>query len=219
MMLFDWHYALELLPSLLRASLTTLAVTLAGFVIALTVGLVLALSKRSRVVVLAYPARAVIEFLRSTPLLIQVYFVYYVLPEFGLALSALQAGVIGIGLHYAAYLAEVYRGGLESVPAGQWEAASALSMRPYLMYRRVILPQAVRPILPPIGNYLVAMLKETTVLSAITVVDIMQQAKNMASESFRYLEPITLVGAFFLCMAITLSVGVRFLESRLEVKP
>lgn len=160
----------------------------------------------------------VIEFIRSTPLLIQVYFLYYVLPNYGVSLTAMQVGVLGIGLHYACYLAEVYRSGLDAVPRGQWEAVTALNMSPSLAYRNIILPQALRPILPPVGNYLVAMLKDTPVLSAITVVEIMQQAKNIGSETFRYLEPITMVGVFFLVLSIVLAYLVRRVEARLEQK-
>jgi len=216
MTLFDWHHALAILPQLLRAAVNTLQVTVAGFAIALAGGLFLALCKRSRLAALAWPARGLIEFIRSTPLLIQVYFIYYVLPNFSVTLSAMQAGIIGIGLHYACYLAEVYRGGLESVPPAQWEAATALNLTPAAAYRRIILPQALTPILPPIGNYLIAMLKETTVLSAITVVEIMQQAKNLGAEHFRYLEPITLAGLFFLAVSIALSRCVGRLETRQE---
>jgi len=216
---FDWSYALDILPALLRAAANTLQVTVSGFAIALLLGLFLALCQRSRWRTLAWPARALIEFIRSTPLLIQVYFLYYVLPNFSLSLSAMQAGVISIGLHYACYLAEVYRGGIDAVPPAQWEAATALNMTPLVAYRRIILPQALKPILPPIGNYLIALLKETTVLSAITVVEIMQQAKNLGAEHFRYLEPVTLAGLFFLAVSLGLSTCVRALESRLEQTP
>jgi len=214
--LFDWAYALAILPPLLRATVNTLQITMAGFAIALVVGLFLALCKRSRHNALSCLAHGVIEFVRSTPLLIQVYFIYYVLPDFSVTLTAMQAGIIGIGLHYACYLAEVYRGGLESVPSAQWEAATALNMTAAATYRRIILPQALKPIAPPIGNYLIAMLKETTVLSAITVVEIMQQAKNLGAEHFRYLEPVTLAGLFFLGVSMVLSRCVRWFESRLE---
>ena len=159
-----------------------------------------------------------IEFIRSTPLLIQVYFLYYVLPNYGVSLSAMQVGILGIGLHYACYIAEVYRSGLDAVPRAQWEAVTALNIAPYSAYRNIILPQALRPILPPLGNYLVAMLKDTPVLSAITVVEIMQQAKNIGSENFRYLEPITMVGLFFLALSIALAYLVRRFEMRLELR-
>lgn len=218
MNLFDWQYALQILPDLLRASLSTLGITLLGFLIAIVLGLFLAIGRRSARLWLSWPIALVVEFIRSTPLLIQVYFLYYVLPNYGVSLSALQVGVIGIGVHYACYIAEVYRGGLDAVPRAQWEAVTALNMGPYIAYRNIILPQALRPILPPLGNYLIAMLKDTPVLSAITVVEIMQQAKNIGSETFRYLEPITMVGLFFLSLSLVLAYLVRRLELRLELR-
>ncbi|KMM86927.1 amino acid ABC transporter membrane protein 2, PAAT family [Pseudomonas taetrolens] len=218
MTLFDWSYAWQILPDMLRASLNTVGITLIGFLIAIVLGLFLAIGRRSRQVWIAWPATAVIEFIRSTPLLIQVYFLYYVLPNYGVSLSAMQVGILGIGLHYACYIAEVYRSGLDAVPRAQWEAVTALNIAPYSAYRNIILPQALRPILPPLGNYLVAMLKDTPVLSAITVVEIMQQAKNIGSENFRYLEPITMVGLFFLALSIALAYLVRRFEMRLELR-
>ncbi|MBV4497203.1 ectoine/hydroxyectoine ABC transporter permease subunit EhuD [Pseudomonas sp. SWRI12] len=218
MTLFDWSYAALILPDLLRASLNTVGITLIGFLIAIVLGLFLAIGRRSRKFWLSWPATAVIEFIRSTPLLIQVYFLYYVLPNYGLSLTAMQVGILGIGLHYACYIAEVYRSGLDAVPRAQWEAVTALNIAPYDAYRNIILPQALRPIVPPLGNYLVAMLKDTPVLSVITVVEIMQQAKNIGSEHFRYLEPITLVGLFFLALSLALAYLVRRLETRMELR-
>ena len=218
MNLFDWTYAWQILPDLLRASLNTVGITLIGFLIAIVLGLFLAIGRRSRLYWLSWPIAGTIEFIRSTPLLIQVYFLYYVLPNYGVSMTAMQVGIIGIGVHYACYIAEVYRSGLDAVPRAQWEAVTALNIAPYSAYRNIILPQALRPVLPPLGNYLVAMLKDTPVLSAITVVEIMQQAKNIGSENFRYLEPITMVGLFFLALSIALAYLVRRLEVRLELR-
>ena len=214
---FDWQFAREILPRLLDASLTTIGIALAGFAIAVVLGLFLAIGRRSRLRWLSWPITGLIEFIRSTPLLIQVYFLFYVFPNYGLNLSAMQAGIIGIALHYACYTAEVYRAGLDAVPRSQWEAVTALNMRPWTPYRDVILPQALRPVLPALGNYLISILKDTPVLSAITVVEIMQRAKNIGSESFRYLEPITMVGLFFLILSLGLAWCVRRLENRMEL--
>lgn len=214
---FDWEFAWEILPRLLDASLKTIGITIAGFSIAIVLGLFLAVGRRSRHRWLSWPMTGLIEFIRSTPLLIQVYFLFFVLPNYGLNLSALQAGIIGIALHYACYTAEVYRAGLDAVPRAQWEAVTALNMKPLNAYRKVILPQALRPILPALGNYMISMLKDTPVLSAITVVEIMQRAKNIGSEHFRYLEPITMVGLFFLILSLGLAWFVRRLENRMEL--
>lgn len=215
--IFDFQFAWSILPALLFASINTIVITLIGFSIALVLGLFLAVMRRSHTRLLAWPATLLIEFIRSTPLLIQLYFLFYVLPEFGVTLSAMQAGIIGIALHYSCYVAEVYRAGLDGVPRGQWEACKALSMPPLRMYRRVILPQAIRPIIPPLANYLVAMFKDTPVLSAITVVEVMLQAKNIGSQNFRYIEPITLAGLFFLIISLIIAFLVRRLESQLQL--
>jgi len=214
---FDWEFAWAILPRLLDASLKTIGITLAGFSIAIVLGLFLAVGRRSRLRWLSWPVTGLIEFIRSTPLLIQVYFLFFVAPNYGLNLTALQAGIIGIALHYACYTAEVYRAGLDAVPRAQWEAVTALNMKAVTAYRKIILPQALRPILPALGNYLISMLKDTPVLSAITVVEIMQRAKNIGSESFRYLEPITMVGLFFLILSLGLAWFVRRLENRMEL--
>ena len=214
---FDWQFAREILPRLLDASLTTIGIALAGFAIAVVLGLFLAIGRRSRLRWLSWPITGLIEFIRSTPLLIQVYFLFYVFPNYGLNFSAMQAGIIGIALHYACYTAEVYRAGLDAVPRSQWEAVTALNMKPWTAYRDVILPQALRPVLPALGNYLISILKDTPVLSAITVVEIMQRAKNIGSERFRYLEPITMVGLFFLILSLGLAWCVRRLENRMEL--
>ena len=214
---FDWQFAREILPRLLDASLTTIGIALAGFAIAVVLGLFIAIGRRSRLRWLSWPVTGLIEFIPSTPLLIQVYFLFYVFPNYGLNLSAMQAGIIGIALHYACYTAEVYRAGLDAVPRSHWEAVTALNMKPWTAYRDVILPQALRPVLPPLGNYLISILKDTPVLSAITVVEIMQRAKNIGSESFRYLEPITMVGVFFLILSLGLAWCVRRLENRMEL--
>lgn len=215
--LFDWQFAWQILPELLQAAVNTIVITFVGFAIALVLGLVLALLRRSHLGILSWPAAAIIEFIRSTPLLIQLYFLFYVLPEYGLTMSAFTTGVVGISLHYACYVAEVYRAGLNSVPRGQWEAATALSLNPWHAYRDVILPQAIRPIVPALGNYLISMFKDTPVLSAITVVELMLQAKNIGSQTFRYIEPITMAGLFFLIVSLCAAYLVRRVEARLRL--
>jgi polar amino acid transport system permease protein len=215
--LFDWQFAWRILPDLLRASRYTIGITLAGFAIALVFGLLLAVLRRSRLRLLSWPSAFLVEFIRSTPLLIQLYFLFYVLPDYGLTRSPIATGTLGIGLHYSCYVAEVYRAGLNAVPRGQWEAAKALSLSPWHAYRDIILPQAVRPIIPALGNYLVAMFKDTPVLSAITVVELMLQAKNIGSQTFRYIEPITMAGLFFLIISVSVAMLVRRIETRLRM--
>ncbi|CAN7559235.1 ectoine/hydroxyectoine ABC transporter permease subunit EhuD [Trinickia sp. LjRoot230] len=210
--LFDLGYAERIFPALIHASVYTIGITLVGFAIALVLGLVFAVLRRSPIKAVSRTVAFIVEFIRSTPLLIQVYVLFYVLPVYGVTMSALAAGTLGIALHYACYTSEVYRAGLNGVARGQWEAACALSLSPWRTYRGIVLPQAIRPVIPALGNYLVAMFKDTPVLSAITVVELMQQAKNIGSETFRYLEPITLAGIFFLIISVSFAALVRRVE-------
>ena len=131
-------------------------------------------------------------------MLIQIFFIYFVLPNFGIVLDAFAAGVLAIGVHYAVYCSEVYRAGFENVHRGQWEAAVALNLNSWTTFRDIIIPQAIPPVIPALGNYLVALFKETPLLSAIAVLELVRTAKIIGSETFRYTEPITLVGLFFL---------------------
>lgn len=214
--MIDWSFVLEILPVLAKAALVTIQATLLGFALALVLGLLLALARLARSSWMSTPATLVVEFIRSTPLLIQIYFLFFVLPEFGITLGAFTAGVLALGLHYGSYCAEVYRAGLENVPRGQWEASVALNFSTAHTYRAIILPQAIPPIVPVLGNYFIALFKETPLLSAIAVLELMQTAKILGSDSFRYLEPITLVGLFFLAMSLVTSVLNQAVERRLK---
>jgi polar amino acid transport system permease protein len=204
--LWDWGYTWQILPELARAAVITIEATLIGFALAAVLGLVFALLRMSKNPWIANPITGFIEFVRGTPVLIQIFFMFYVLPQFGITMPALLTGVLALGLHYATYCSEVYRAGLDNIPRGQWEAATALNLTPYRTFKDVIIPQAIPPIAPALGNYFIAMFKETPLLSAIAVVELMQTAKILGSFSFRYLEPMTLVGVFFLAMSLIASV-------------
>lgn len=214
--MFDFGFAMEVLPALLGALRITVLATVLGMAFALVVGLVWALLRRSPRRWLSAPASAIVEFLRSTPLLVQLFFLFYVLPDWGVSLSALATGILGLGLHYSAYTAEVYRAGIEGVPRGQWDAAAALNFSKARTWRAVILPQAIAPTLPALGNRFVAMFKDSVLLSAITVGEVLQQARLIGSESFRYLEPLTLVGVLFLILSVASSRGLRVFELKLN---
>jgi len=214
---WDWAFTVSILPALARALRVTVAATIVGSILALTLGLCLALLRRSTVGLVRRSTAFLIEFVRSTPLLIQIYVLFYVLPEFGLRMTPFVTGVIALGIHYSTYASEVYRAGIESVPRGQWDAATALSLSPARTFLRVVLPQALPPVIPALGNYVIAMFKETPLLSTITVLELLYTAKSIGAETFRYLEPFTLVGVGFLVVSLTAAVGVRFLERRLPV--
>lgn len=211
---WDWQFAREITPILLQGLKVTLIATILGAAVAAVLGLVFALLRRSSNRVVARTAGFLVQFIRGTPLLVQLYFIFYVLPDIGIRLPALAAGVIGMGLHYATYAAEVYRGGIEAVARGQWEAAQATNLTMRQTWTHVILPQALPPMIPALANYLLAMFKETPLLSAITVLEMMNQAKSVANSTYRYVEPMTLVGVFFLIISLISVAGLRWLERR-----
>lgn len=213
--MFDWRwdFTWDILPRLIVATGNTLLAAGLGYAIAVVLGLVLALAQRTPSRALTLVVREAIEFIRSTPLVLQIFFVFYVGPQFGLKLSPWTAGMIAIGLHYAAYLSEVYRGGLESVPKGQWEAATSLNLSTSRTYFRVILPQALPPSLAGMGNYLVGIFKDTPMLSVIGVAELMHTANAIGSETYRFLEPYTLVGIIFLALSLPTAAGIRLFEA------
>ena len=210
--MFDWRwdFTWEILPRLLVATGNTLMAAGFGYAIAVVLGLVFALAQRTPSRVLTLTVREAIEFIRSTPLVLQIFFVFYVGPQFGLRLSPWTAGMIAIGLHYASYLSEVYRGGLESVPKGQWEAATSLNLSATRTYFRIIIPQALPPSLAGMGNYLVGIFKDTPMLSVIGVAELMHTANAIGSETYRFLEPYTLVGVIFLAISLPTAAGISF---------
>lgn len=214
--IFDWAFAWKILPALGSALIITVQATVLGMLLAVVLGLVLAMLRRSHMRWISAPVAVLIEFVRSTPLLVQMYFLFYVLPQSGVQMSPLATGILALGVHYAAYCAEVYRAGIESVPRGQLEAATALNMSPWRTAVGVVLPQAIPPVVPALGNYLVAMFKDTPLLSAITVVELLQQSKIIGSATFRYTEPLTLVGLLFLLLSLIAAWGVRRLEAWLK---
>jgi polar amino acid transport system permease protein len=213
--MFDWKwdFAFEILPRLMWATLNTLMAAGFGYLIALIVGLIFALAQRTGFKPVTLLAREIVEFIRSTPLVLQIFFIFYVGPQVGIRLSPWTSGMIAIGLHYAAYLSEVYRAGLDSVPKGQWEACKALNLSIPRTYFRVVIPQAVPPALPGMGNYLVGIFKDTPMLSVIGVAELMHTAGALGAQSYRYLEPYTMVGIIFLVISLPTAFGLRRLET------
>lgn len=211
---WDWAFVIQILPTLIEGVKITILATVLGYILAAIVGLAIAIIRRSKNKLISRPMGFVAEFIRGTPLLVQLYFIFYVLPDLGLTLSPLVAGVIGLGLHYGTYTAEVYRAGIDNVARGQWEAAKACNLSSTQTWTQIILPQALPPMIPALANYFIAMFKETPLLSAITVLELMNQARSIANYNYRYIEPITLVGVFFLVISLISVVGLRWLERR-----
>ncbi|MBE1465059.1 ectoine/hydroxyectoine ABC transporter permease subunit EhuD [Kibdelosporangium phytohabitans] len=211
---FDWNYALEIMPQLLDGLLTALIATVVGYAAALVLGLVFALARRSPRKWISVPVGFLVEFIRGTPLLIQLFFLFFVLPQLGLALSPLAAGIVGLGLHYATYTSEVYRAGIEGVPAGQWDAAVALHLPRRRVWTGVILPQAVPRSIPALTNYSIALFKDVPQLVAITVAEPFTVGRGIIAETFRPFEPITMAGLLYLAVALVLSYLGRIVERR-----
>ncbi len=214
--MWDWSFTIAILPELLKALKITLSATVVAYFLACVLGLLIAMVKRTTWKLVVYAVSGVVEFIRSTPILAQLYFVFYVFPKFGLTLTPFVAGVLTIGVHYSTYLSEVYRAGIDAVPVGQWEAASVLNFSRARIWLTIIIPQAIPPIVPVLGNYLIALLKETPLLSAITLVEVLETAKIIGDNSFRYLEPITLVGLIFLVLSYLLSLLVQQIHAKLS---
>ncbi|WP_019812911.1 ectoine/hydroxyectoine ABC transporter permease subunit EhuD [Saccharomonospora saliphila] len=212
---WNWDRVTDALPFLLDGILVTLRITVLGALLAYALGLVFALIRRMRPPVLNQVVYLFVELVRSTPLLIQVFVFFYLLqPAFGLTWSPFITGVLALGVHYSGYTSEVYRAGIEAVPKEQWEAATALSLPRPRVWSSVILPQAVPRVLPSLGNYTISMFKETPLLLAIGVADVLNQAREAASQTFSYVEPVTMAGVFFLAVSYPASILVRKLERR-----
>lgn len=205
-------FAVSILPILLIGLTVTLKAAAGGFALALVLGLVFALLRRSRVKMISWTTSLMVEFLRDTPLLVQLFFLYFVLPDYGIVLPAFFTGVIALGLQYSAYTSEVYRGGIEAIPRGQWEAATALNLTRLRTYRNIVVPQMVPRVIPTMGNYLVAMLKETPVLSVVTVLELLGLANMIGERTFEYLVPLTMVGVIFLLLTLICSAAIHQLE-------
>jgi polar amino acid transport system permease protein len=211
---WDWAFVWMILPTLGEGVIVTIEATLMGTIVAMLAGLALAIARRSSNKLISRPAGFFAEFVRGTPLLVQLYFLFYILPDLGILLPPLLAGVIGLGLHYATYTAEVYRTGIDNIPRGQWEAAKAINLDARQTWIHIIIPQAIPPMIPALANYFVAMFKETPLLAAITVLELMNQARSLANYYYKYVEPMTLVGLFFLAVSIPSVIGLRYLERR-----
>jgi polar amino acid transport system permease protein len=213
MAVWDWNYAFSILPALVEGLVLTLVATVLGSIIAMVLGLVFAVLERGPRIV-AIIVRGFVEFVRSTPLLVQIFFLFFGLPAFGIVLPALVVGVIALGVHYACYTSEVYRAGIEAIPRGQWEAATALSLPRSRVWTGVVLPQAVPRVIPALGNYVISMFKEVPLLLAIGILDVVGKAEEAGNLYFRYVEPYTLAGLFFLLLSYPASLLMRRLERR-----
>lgn len=215
--LFNFSGAGEYLPDLLRGALISIELTLSVMALSLVFGLIVALARLTRFRAVRAVATFYIEIIRGTPALLQLFYIYFVLPAFGIKLPPFTAGVIGLTLNYSAYLSEVYRAGIQAVAKGQLEAAQALGMSRTLMMRLIILPQAIRIIVPPLGNYFISLFKDTALASIITVRELIFTGQIIAATNFQYFAIFTIIGAIYLAISYPGSLGVQYLERRMKI--
>lgn len=206
--------AQEFLPILLQGCLVTVELTLAALVLSTLLGFVLALMRLSPLPWVRAPAVTFITIIRGIPIIVQLFYIYFVLPDVGIQLSAFQAGVVGLGIAYSAYQAENFRSGIQSVDPGQIEAAQTLGMRRALVMRRVILPQAIRVFLPPYSNTMIMMLKDSSIASTITVAELTRGGQLIAASTFKNMTVFTLVALLYLTMSLPLTFFARRLEQK-----
>jgi polar amino acid transport system permease protein len=206
--------ATEFVPILLQGVGLTIVVTIGSLVLSTILGLVWALMRVSGVRVLTGLSAGLINVIRGIPIIILLFYLYFVMPDFGIALTALQASILGLGIAYSAYQAENFRAGIEAIDKRQIEAAQTIGMGWWLTMRRVVLPQAVRIVLPPYGNIMIMLLKDSSQASTITVAELALQGKLIASSTFKNTSVFTLVALMYLTMSIPLILLVRHFEKK-----
>jgi polar amino acid transport system permease protein len=206
--------AIEFMPILLLGVRNTIIVTLGSLVLSTVLGMVWALMRVSGIRAFAVVAVVVVNVIRGIPIIVQLFYIYFVLPDFGITLSALQAAIIGLGIAYSAYQSENFRAGIEAIDRGQIESAYSLGLSWALTMRKVVLPQAIRIMLPPYGNIMIMMLKDSSQASTITVAELALQGKLIASSTFQNTTVFTLVAALYLVMSVPLIVLAGWLERR-----
>jgi polar amino acid transport system permease protein len=206
--------AQEFLPILMQGVWLTIVLTIGSLFLSTLLGLVWALMRVSGIGVLDKGATLFVNFIRGIPIIVQLFYIYFVLPDMGITLSAMQAAIIGLGIAYSAYHSENFRAGIEAIDHGQIEAAQSIGMGWWMIMRRVILPQAIRIILPPYGNIMIMMLKDSSQASTITVAELAMQGKLIASSTFKNTSVFTMVAIMYLCMSLPLMALVRWMEKR-----
>ncbi|MGY8665087.1 amino acid ABC transporter permease [Bradyrhizobium sp. UFLA05-109] len=209
-----WRDTVEFFPILLNGVALTIVVTIGSLILSTLLGLVWALMRVSGIGFLSGLSASVINVIRGIPIIVLLFYLYFVMPDLGVTLTALQAAILGLGIAYSAYQAENFRAGIEAIDKGQIEAAQTIGMGWWLTMRRVVLPQAVRIVLPPYGNVMIMMLKDSSQASTITVAELALQGKLIASSTFKNTSVFTLVALMYLTMSIPLILLVRHFEKR-----
>jgi polar amino acid transport system permease protein len=215
--MFQLNDMIAFLPDLLRGAWLTILVSLLSFGLALLFGLMFGLMRLSRLLPIRVVAAIYIQFIRGTPLLLQLFFIYYVLPYGGIVLTPFISGVIGLTMNYSAYMAEVFRSGIQAIPKGQSEAGQAVGMSRALLMRRIILPQAFRIIIPPLGNFFVSIFKDSALVSVITMRDLMFSGELLASATFKHFEIFTMVAVIYFLISYPTAKFVEWIEAKLDI--
>jgi len=214
-----WQFLVEHGPRFVDGTLITVQQTTLAIVLAVIIALVMALMKMSPFLILRWPAIAYIEVFRGTSLLVQLYWIFFVLPLFGVSLEKFTAGFITVGMNLGAYGAELVRGGIQSVPRGQYEACTALNLPPVARFRRIIFPQALLIMLPPWGNLLIELLKGTALVSLISVTDLMFESKQINASTFLSAQAFgTALIIYYVLGRLVISPAMRGLEKKLAAK-
>ncbi len=205
-------------PDLWSGLQLTVFLTFVSMALATLIGILLALARLDpHRRWLSVPAAVFVEIIRGSPLILQLFYIFYVFPFFGLRLSAMEAGILGLGINSGAYISEVFRAGIEAVNHGQWEAARALGMPARVYMPKVILPQAIRIVIPPLGNYFISLFKDTALVSTISIGELMFRGQLLAAENFKYLQIYSLIFVLYLLISYPASLGVRVLERHLRI--
>ncbi|MBS3681487.1 ectoine/hydroxyectoine ABC transporter permease subunit EhuD [Ornithinibacillus massiliensis] len=216
---WKWDMFFEAFPFILQGIGVTIGLTFACFLFALLFGFVWVFLRRIKFKPVNWLVTWTMEFIRSTPPLIQLFFIYYawpMMPGVGVSLSSFESAIIGLGIHFSTYIGEVYRSGIEGVDKGQWEASTALNFSTRQKWTKIILPQAIPPTIPMIGNYLIIMFKEVPLASTIGVVGILALAQTYGASNFRMLEAYTIVALIFLVLSYPSAILINKLEKRMN---
>lgn len=216
---WSWETFFNSFPIVLEGLGITIALTIACYLFALIFGFVWTFVRRIPIKLVRWILLWIMEFIRSTPPLVQLFFIYYawpMVPVVGMTLDPFTSAVLGLGIHYSTYIGEVYRSGIDNVDRGQWEAARALNFSTAKKWIKVVLPQAIPPTIPMLGNYLIIMFKEVPLASTVGVAGILFMADEFGSEHWRYLEPITIVAILFLVLSYPSAILINKLEKKMN---
>lgn len=206
------------LPSLLKGTRFTIEITFFAIIISTVFGFIFSLCLVSKKTYVNKPVRIFINIIRGTPLLVQMFYVYFVLPDLGIKLGALEAGILALSICYGAYHAEIFRSGIIAIPIGQWDAAKSIGLRYYQILSRVILPQAARIILPPMGTSFIILLKDSSLASVITVRELTRSGQLIASTTFENLTVFSMVALIYIALTQLLALFIHSLERKYRLK-